>query len=87
MENPLPQCNTGHVHMLMSIKRMNFACIGKTKCVRTRMQKQNHSVEAVDTEPIHLRPHDVFAYVCGVLIGKTIYYFMLKMLRSKREIK
>ena len=31
----LPQCNTGYVYMLISIKDMNFTYIGKTMCIRT----------------------------------------------------
>ena len=65
MNSMLPQCNTRYVHSLISIKYINFVSIDKTKCIRTRMQKYNYGVGAVDSEPLHLRPYDMFDYVCA----------------------
>ena len=35
---PLLQCNTGHVHMLMSVKDKSFTCIGQTMYICKRIQ-------------------------------------------------
>ena len=77
MESPLHQWNTGYVYILISTKDMNFACIIKTTCVRTRIKKYNSGVGAVETKPLNLWPYAMFAYVCGFNWKKqsTILYW------------
>ena len=84
-DSALPQCNTGHVYMLMSIKDMNFTCIGKTKCIRNRIQKHNSGVGAVDAEPLHLRPHAMFAYVCGFDSQNDLLFYIEDAWKQKRD--
>ena len=61
----LPQCNTDYVYMLMSVNDHNFSYIGKMLSIRTRIQQHNSGVGSVSTEPLHLRPFALFAYICG----------------------
>ena len=84
-DSPLPQCNTGYVYMLMSIKDMNFTYIGKTKCIRTRIQKHNSGVGAVDTEPLHLRPYAMFAYICGFNSQSDLLFYIEDAWKQKRD--
>ena len=61
----LPQCNTGFVYMLISLRDNNFTYIGKTKNIRTRIQQHNAGIGSSSTEPIHLRPYALAAYISG----------------------
>ena len=40
----LPQCNTGHVCMLMPVMDKSFTHIGKIMCIRKRIQQHNSGV-------------------------------------------
>ena len=62
---PLPQHNTGCVHMLISFKDKSFSCIGKTMYIRKRIQQHNSGVSFTSTEPVHLRPHALLACISG----------------------
>ena len=84
-DSALPQCNTGYVYMLMSIKDMNFTYIGKTKCIRNRIQKHNSGVGAVDTEPLHLRPYAMFAYICGFDSQNDLLFYIEDAWKQKRD--
>ena len=61
---PLPQCNTGYVYMLLSLKDKSFIYIGATNSIRTRLQSHNSGNGSQSTEPIHLRPFALLAYIC-----------------------
>ena len=61
----LPQCRTGFVYMLMSIKRQNYTYIGQTICIRTRIQQHNSGYGSTSTQPAYLRPFALLAYICG----------------------
>ena len=61
----LPQCNTGYVYMLISLRHPNFTYIGTTLCLRNRLQAHNCGHGAAETTPMYLRPFALFAYICG----------------------
>ena len=65
----LPQCNTGYVYMLLSLRHQNFTYIGTTKCIRNRIMAHNCGCGAAETTPIYLRPFALLAYICG--FGET----------------
>ena len=58
-----PQCNTGYVYMLISIKNMNFTYIGKIMCIRARIRQHNLGIGSMSTHPPNLRPYALFAYM------------------------
>ena len=62
---PLPQCNTGFVYMLISIKRKTCTYIGETDCIRRRLNQHNSGYGSSFTERSYLRPFGVMAYICG----------------------
>jgi len=82
---PLPQCNTGYVYMLISIKDMNFTYIGKTMCIRTRIQQHNSGVGSMSTQPPHLRPFALFAYICGFNNRNDLLFYMERIWKEKRD--
>ena len=61
----LPQCNTGYVYMLLSLEDKKFVYIGMTNSIRERIKQHNSGVGSVSTEPLHLRPYALLAYICG----------------------
>ena len=61
----LPTDESGYVYMLVSIRHPDFAYIGTTKCLRSRLVLHNSGVGAIETAPAHLRPFGLYAYVCG----------------------
>ena len=80
----LPQCRTGFVYMLLSLKDSSFAYIGETICIRERIISHNSGYGTIHGENIsHLRPFALIAFICG-FEGNTE---MRKHIRSKWEDK
>ena len=68
----LPQCRTGYVYMLMSIKQQKYTCIGQTISIRTRIQQHNSGYGSTSTQPSYLRPFAILAYICGFRGRRTL---------------
>ena len=81
----LPQCNTGYVYMLLSIKDQNYTYIGKTNNIRTRIQQHNSGVGSISTEPLHLRPYALFAYICGFESNNDLMFYVERIWKQKRD--
>jgi len=81
----LPQCNTGYIYMLISIKDTSFSYIGKTYSIRRRIQQHNSGVGSVSTEPLHLRPYALFAYICRFESKKDILFYMDQVWKEHRD--
>jgi predicted GIY-YIG superfamily endonuclease len=81
----LPQCNTGYVYMLISLKDFNFSYIGKTLSIRRRIQQHNSGIGSVSTEPLHLRPYALFAYICGFDSKNDLLFYIERMWKVKRD--
>ena len=61
----LPQCRTGFVYFLISVKHQDYTYIGECACLRTRIQQHNSGIGSVSTAPIHKRPFAILSFVCG----------------------
>ena len=87
----LPQCNTGYVYMLISLRHPNFTYIGTTLCLRNRLQAHNCGRGAAETTPMYLRPFALFAYICGfndncsIKNKKSLRYTVEKKWKEKRD--
>ena len=81
----LPQCNTGYVYMLMSVNDHNYSYIGKTLSIRRRIQQHNSGVGSVSTEPLHLRPYALFAYICGFDSRNDLLFYIERVWKEKRD--
>ena len=62
---PLPNCNTGFVYFLTSIKNPSFTYIGQTKCISRRLRQHNSGYGSDSTTPLPLRPYACLAYIAG----------------------
>jgi hypothetical protein len=83
---PLPQCNTGFVYMLISLRIRTFTYIGTTKCLSSRLRAHNAGYGATSTEPTHLRPYALLAYVCGFGGGRTdLRFYIENKWKEKRD--
>ena len=60
---PLPDCNTGFVYMLISLKDQHFTYIGETLDIRRRIDQHNKGFGSNSTVPLHYRPFGIFAYI------------------------
>ena len=67
----LPQCNTGFVYMLMSLRMRGYIYIGTTKSIRRRLREHNSGFGSASTEPTYLRPYALIAYICGFGGGRS----------------
>ena len=81
----LPQCNTGYVYMLLSMKDRNFTYIGKTFSIRTRIKQHNSGIGSTSTEPMHLRPYALFAYICGFNKNNDLMLYIERVWKEKRD--
>ena len=82
----LPQCNTGYVYMLISMKDMSFTYIGKTMSICRRIQQHNSGVGSISTEPLHLRPYALFAYICGFNCKNDLLFYIERIWKEKRDV-
>ena len=81
----LPQCNTGYVYMLISMKDKGFSYIGKTLSLRSRIQQHNSGFGSMSTEPLHLRPYALFAYICGFNRRNDLLFYIELAWKEKRD--
>lgn len=61
----LPEVDTGIVYMLNSLRRRSFIYIGKTNQPRRRLNNHNSGYGSSTTEPAHLKPFAIMAYITG----------------------
>ena len=66
----LPQCQTGFVYFLISVRTKNFTYIGECKCIVTRLYQHNSGNGSNSTISVHRRPYAVMGYICGFNGGK-----------------
>ena len=64
-EIALPQCQTGFVYFLISVKTLTFTYIGECKCSITRLKKHNSGFGSSSSTPANKRPYAVFGYIAG----------------------
>ena len=81
----LPQCNTGYVYMLISLKDKSFVYIGMTTSIIRRINQHNSGLGAVSTEPLHLRPYALFAYICGFELRKDLMSYVEQKWKFRRD--
>ena len=81
----LPMCNTGYVYMLLSMRNKQYTYIGKTNSIRRRIREHNTGVGSVSTEPTHLRPYALFAYICGANCNDTLLLYLERQWKIKRD--
>ena len=84
-DSPLPQCNTGFVYMLTSIKRPSYAYVGETECLRRNLKEHNSGYNSCSTEPSYLRPFAVMAYICGFDGKKTLHQHIKQKWEDRRN--
>lgn len=83
---PLPQCRTGFVYFLISLKQKNFTYIGTTDCIRERVPQHNNGYGASATTPEYLRPYGVMGYICGFDgCHKELRYHIERQWKLKRN--
>ena len=64
-DSQIPQCNTGFVYMLISLRNTKALYIGMTKCLRTRLKQHNSGSGSLFTSVESLQPYAIFSYMCG----------------------
>ena len=84
---PIPQCNTGFVYMLISVRNKKAIYIGETKCLRTRLRQHNSGNGSYSTAVESLCPYAVFAYVCGFDGNRTIRLRIEELWKRNRDQK
>ena len=62
---PLPQCNTGYVYFIVSVRNKRAYYIGETMCLKTRLRQHNSGSGTFFTNEIGRRPWALFAYITG----------------------
>ena len=84
---PIPQCNTGFVYMLISIRNKKAIYIGETKCLQTRLKQHNSGNGSQTTAVQSLRPYGVFAYVCGFDGNRDLRLKVEEMWKRNKDTK
>ena len=73
---PLPQCNKGFVYMLTSIRYLSFTYIEADFCIRTILQRHNSGYGSSSTDPAHLHPYALMAYICGLDRRRGLMFYV-----------
>ena len=71
--------------MLISVKDTSFTCIGKTLCIRKRIQQHNSGVGSTSTDPVHLLPHALLACICGFNSRNDLLLFLEAKWKQRRD--
>ena len=61
----IPDCKTGFVYFLVSMREPSYSYIGMTDDIERRLAQHNRGGGSSQTSPAHLRPFALFAVICG----------------------
>lgn len=61
----LPQCNTGYVYMIVSIKNKNQVFFRYTESLRNSINNHNRGILSMSTEPPQFRPYALVGFISG----------------------
>ena len=81
----LPQCQTGFVYMLISLRRRDYTYIGTSNCIRTRIVQHNSGYGSRSTEDFRLRPFAMMAYICGFGGDRDLMYSIEEKWKIRRD--
>ena len=81
----LPQCQTGFVYMLSSLRRRDYTYIGTSNCIRTRIVEHNSGYGSRSTEDYRLRPFAMMAYICGFGCDRPLMYSIEAKWKRRRD--
>ena len=62
---PLPECNTGYVYFLVSLRNRRLSYIGQTFNLKQRLEQHSSGSGTYFTNEIQKRPWAVLAYIAG----------------------
>ena len=82
----LPQCQTGFVYFLISVRTCNFTYIGECKCIISRLRNHNSGHGSSTTTLSHRRPYAIFGYIAGFNgANKSIRHHIEHKWKEKRD--
>ena len=82
----LPSSRTGFIYFLISVKDRSFTYIGHTECIRERLPRHNQGYGSSSTNPEHLRPYGIMAYICGAkLDNKDLRLYLERRWKINRD--
>ena len=83
---PFPQCKSGFVHFLVSVKTRKFTCTGECKCIISRMRKHNSGYGSSLITPSHNTPYAILGYIAGFNgTNKSFWKFVEDTWKAKRD--
>ena len=71
--------------MLLSMRNKKYSYIEKTNSIRRRIREHNTGAGSVLTEPTHLRPYALFAYICGANCNDALLLYLERQWKIKRD--
>ena len=71
--------------MLISVSSTDFVYIGKTTNLIERLRIHNSVYRSSSTEPAHILPYALFAYICGFNEDNHLMYYIENKWKEKRE--
>ena len=82
----LPQCQSGFVYFLISVRTLTFTYIGECKCIITRLRNHNSGYGSASKTPANKRPYAVFGYIAGFNdSNKSFRRFIERKWKEKRD--
>lgn len=81
----LPQCNTGFVYMLSSLRKPSYTYIGATDCIRSRIIRHNSGFGSRSTTKENLRPFAIMAYICGFGRNRELMFSIEQKWKIRRN--
>ena len=79
----LTQDNMVFVYMLISVPSTYFVYLSKTTNLIERLRMHKSGYGSSSTEPTHLRPYVLFAYICGFNEDNQLMYYIEKNGKKK----
>ena len=83
----LPQCKTGFVYYLMSVRNKEYTYIGECKCIVSKLYDHNSGYNNINVTPVHYRPYAIMGYICGFNgENKELQQYIRNRWKEKRDI-
>ena len=83
-DRPLPQCNTGYVYMLISLRNKEATYIGMTNNITNRLHQHNSGLGTSFTASLRLQPWALFVYIVGFDSNRQLMFSLERKWKVRR---
>ena len=77
--------SSGYVYIFISTKCHSYTYIGKTTNIIARLCTYNSKHGSKSSEPPHLQPYSLFAFICGFNVNNSLMLYIEQKWKQRRD--